>query len=66
MKRRARDSVAPLRHNPAGWMSVWIGRLSAGVGGGCEHCDTQAVTQYSAVEWSRDQVAVRNVVALTP
>jgi len=30
--RRARDTVAPLRRNSAGWMPARIGRLSAGVG----------------------------------
>ena len=41
VKRRARDSMAPLRQNSAGRMSARIGRLPAGVGGGCEHCGTR-------------------------
>ena len=32
MARRAKDNVAPLRRNSAGWMPTRIGRLSAGVG----------------------------------
>ena len=32
MARRARDSVAPLRQNSAGWMPATIGRLSTGLG----------------------------------
>jgi len=32
MAPRARDSVAPLQRNSAGWMPARIGRLSAGVG----------------------------------
>ena len=40
---RARDSVAPLRRSSAGWMSARIGRLYAGVGGGCEHCGTSTL-----------------------
>jgi len=41
VKQRARESLGPLRQNSAGWISARIGRLSAGVGGGCEHCDTR-------------------------
>jgi len=35
------EAVAPLRRSSAGWMSARIGRLSAGIGGGCEHCGTK-------------------------
>jgi len=58
MARHARDSAAPLRRSPAGWMPARVGRLSAGAGiqsqfakrcwwrswwGGYEHCSTRQV-----------------------
>ena len=40
--------------------------LIAGQWGRCEHCVTKTGVQYSAVEWNRAKVAVRNVVAPAP
>jgi len=51
--------VAPLRRSSAGWMSARIGRWCRRRVWALRH---QTEAQYS-VKWTRDKVAVRNVVA---
>jgi len=82
MARHPRDSVAPLPRSLADWMPARIGRLSAGEGRRHPvtmhkvslmvasirrvRALWQTGAQYSAVEWTRARMAVRNVVAPAP